>query len=85
MPDPLERCGAERLRSNWESDPGGLHVCMRLVEITPPFDAGQKCELKFDLSPCHGLLGGQLSLQIAPDDAKLYFVGDEFSIRIRLI
>lgn len=74
-----------RARGNWEADPGGLHVCTTLVDISPPFDAGQICELKFECCSCHGLSGGELRLRMSPEDAKLYYLGDEFSLRIRLI
>lgn len=70
---------------NWEAHSGGLYVCMHLVEKTDPFDAGKKVALKFRLARCHGLLGGELELLIPADDAKSYFIGDEFSIRVRLI
>jgi hypothetical protein len=45
----------------WERDPGGLVVCMVLERISSPFGSpipeAQVVELKFSLSPCHGLEG----------------------------
>lgn len=64
-----------RDRHNWESDLGGLQVCMRLEEKTEPFDCGQQVELKFSLAACHGLTGGGVQLRMPPEQAKLYFVG----------
>jgi hypothetical protein len=42
-------------------------------------------ELKFALSPCHGVAGGELRLRIDADEAARYEIGAEFSIRIREI
>ena len=69
--DPMQR---------WE---GGLHVCAGLLTVSQPFDAGSTVELRFELSPCHGLTGGELRLRVPAEDAKDYAEGDEFSIRIR--
>lgn len=69
----------------WERDPGGLHVCMKLVKISKPYNGGQEVELKFLLSPCHGLRGGELLLLIPAGDASRYMLGDEYSIRMRSI
>lgn len=62
---------------------GGLHVCMGLRQKSEPFDSGDKVELKFELSPCHGLRGGILLLWVPPEDAEHYKTGGEFSLRIR--
>lgn len=73
-------------RSSWEADPSGLHICCKLTSISEPFNADASCELKFELSPCHGVVGGEIYLRIPADEARaLYYIGDEFSIRIRLI
>ena len=57
---------------------------MGLVSVSKPFDAKNKVELKFDLSPCHGLSdGGELRLRFDADSPEAsYEVGREFSIRI---
>jgi hypothetical protein len=69
--DPIQR---------WE---GGLHVCAGLTSKSRPFDNGQTVELKLELSPCHGLTGGEMRLRVPADEAREYKEGDEFSIRIR--
>jgi hypothetical protein len=58
---------------------------MRLESISKPFNAGRDVELLFNLSPCHGVHGGELRMRISPEAAKMYLVGDEKSIRIRSI
>ena len=63
----------------------GLHVCIRLVEVSQPFNANQTIELRFDLEECHGIQGGELILRVAPQARALYYVGDVFSMNIRLV
>jgi hypothetical protein len=62
---------------------GGLHVCMGLAFKSNVFDSGSTVELKFELSPCHGIKGGQVLLWVSPEEAEQYEVGAEFSILIR--
>lgn len=71
----------------WEHDVGGLHVCMRLERISEPFNAGKVVALKFKLSNCPkaDLHGGELELLIPVTEASRYMLGDEFSLRIRMI
>ena len=71
MRDPIHK---------WE---GGLHVCAGLTFISKPFNDATVVELKMELSPCHGLEGGEVHLRIPAEDAGDYKEGDEFSIRIR--
>ena len=62
-----------------------LAICMRLVSISPPFDANQTVELKFVLPACQDCLGGDMLLRVSPSHAVRYMIGDEYFIRARRI
>lgn len=64
----------------WEA---GLHICSGLRTVSKPFNNATECELRFDISGCHGVVSGDLRLIIPAEDAGDYQAGDEFSIRIR--
>ncbi len=62
-----------------------MHACMVIVSKSEPFDGKSKVEIKFELSPCHGIMGGQLYLVVSPDDADQFSVGQECNNIIKRI
>jgi hypothetical protein len=63
----------------------GMHLCMHVESISPPFDGGASVEVKFVLPCCHGVLGGELRVRVDAEDAHKYMRGDTYMIRMRRI
>jgi hypothetical protein len=72
------------LSAPWESEPGGLHVCAKLIHRSEPFDAGQVREVIYALAPCHGVREGTLRmiLELAEGE-RAPMLGDEITLRLR--
>ena len=59
-----------------------LVALMTLQSVSCEFDAGQKCEAKFDLDGAHGH-EGELRLRMSPAEAERLKCGDVYSIHVR--
>ena len=55
---------------------------MTLVTVTCPFDAGQKCEVKWQIDGPGGH-EAELQWRVSPEVASLLKVGDVYSMHIR--
>lgn len=61
-----------------------LGICMALMQISVPFDAGKYVELRFVIPQCGEIAGGgELTLRIDALDAPAYMLGDKYYIHLR--
>jgi len=63
-----------------------LGICMRLMAISKPFDAGRYVELKFVIPECGEVAGGgDLTLRVDAIDhvGRVWMLGDEYYITMR--
>ena len=59
-----------------------LILLMTLVNVSCEFDAGQRCEIKFDIDGAHGL-EGELRLRCSPEVTEALKLGTVYGNHIR--
>jgi hypothetical protein len=59
-----------------------LVTLMTLTYVSCEFDAGTRCEAKFQVDAAHGY-EGELRLRVTPQDAERLKSGDVYSMHIR--
>ena len=57
-------------------------LLLTLRSVSCEFDAGTKCEAKFQVDAAHGY-EGELRVRVTPHDAELLKSGDVYSMHIR--
>lgn len=66
----------------WPDNEPRIHAM--IVSISPPFDCGQKVEMKLAINN-RSEVHGEISLQVSVREARNYRVGDVYAAHFKLV